>query len=142
MLGFVKRLILFSIILLVFAGCAKNFESGMRHSIKTEAEKYTGVKYRYGGTTPNGFDCSGFVQYVYARCGISLPRTVGDIAAVMRRTNNPLTGDVVVFQNPAHIGIYIGKGNFIHASSSKGVTVNNLNEQWFKVRFTGFFTYF
>lgn len=142
MLFFVRRLIFAMIALVLFTGCAKNFESGMRHSIEQEARKYIGVKYVYGGTTPKGFDCSGFVQYVYMRCGVSLPRTVGQMKEVLRKTNHPLKGDIVIFSNPAHVGIYIGKDNFIHASTSKGIMISNLKEKWFKERFLGFFTYF
>lgn len=102
------------------------------------AKKYIGVKYVWGGSSPSGFDCSGFVQYVFKQHGISLNRTVVTQYqhgyAVSR--NNLQPGDLVFFQNTyttglSHIGIYIGNGEFIHASSSQGVTISQLsNSYW------------
>ena len=102
------------------------------------AKKYLGVKYVWGGSTPSGFDCSGYVQYVFKQHGISLNRTVSTQfqhgTAVSRSNLQP--GDLVFFQNTyttglSHIGIYIGNGEFIHASSSQGVTISQLsNSYW------------
>ncbi|WP_249175135.1 NlpC/P60 family protein, partial [Clostridium tyrobutyricum] len=77
-----------------------------------------------GGTTPSGFDCSGFVQYVYAHFGISLPRVSQDQqnvgAAVSRANLQP--GDLVFFGNPAyHVGIYVGSGTYINAPKTGDV---------------------
>jgi peptidoglycan DL-endopeptidase CwlO len=70
------------------------------------AARYVGVPYVSGGSSPDGFDCSGFVQYVYAQLGISLPRSSGDYYNVGVRVTDPLPGDIIV--SPGHVGIYAG----------------------------------
>jgi cell wall-associated NlpC family hydrolase len=85
------------------------------------ALQYQGVPYRYGGSTPAGFDCSGFVQYVYAQFGVSLPRTVSgqDRAGTRISRADALPGDIVIM--PGHNGIYMGGGMFIDAPRAGGV---------------------
>jgi len=82
-------------------------------AIVSIAMQYQGVPYATGGTTPAGFDCSGFVQYVYAQAGVSLPRTTGSQAAAGTRIarSAALPGDVVVMGG--HNGIYLGGGKMI-----------------------------
>ena len=103
-----------------------------------------GVRYRWGGTSRSGFDCSGFTTYVYSKHGVQLPRT--SIAqsqsgkAVSRE--NLSKGDLVFFNTRgsrvSHVGIYVGNGKFIHASSGGGrVRVNSLNEGYYARRYTG-----
>lgn len=75
-------------------------------AIIAEAAKYVGTPYRSGGSTPSGFDCSGFVSYVYAKFGISLPRSSGAYYNVGTRVSSPQPGDIIV--SPGHIGIYAG----------------------------------
>lgn len=96
-----------------------------------EAFKYLGVPYVWGGTSPNGFDCSGYMQYIYRSIGVNLPRVsesqqfygqriqIGDIKP----------GDLVFWGTPAyHVGMYIGKGQFIHAPQTGDVVkIQNLN---------------
>lgn len=85
-------------------------------SLVSYARQFTGTPYVYGGTTPAGFDCSGFVQYVYSQFGYSLPRTSGAQAAVGHRISGAEAqpGDLVVWGSH-HIGIYTGNGNHIAA---------------------------
>jgi hypothetical protein len=93
--------------------------------VVADASKYLGVPYVWGGTTPNGFDCSGLVQHVYADLGISLPRTSEQQATVgqpVASLSQAQPGDLVFFPGsdgtasaPGHVGIYIGNGQMIDA---------------------------
>ena len=83
-------------------------------SIVAIAKRYLGVPYVHGGSTPAGFDCSGFTQYVYRQAGISIPRTVGGQIGAMRHVSNPQPGDVVALTY-GHVGIYLGNGMMIAA---------------------------
>ncbi len=75
-------------------------------AVIAEASKYVGTPYRSGGSTPAGFDCSGFVSYVYGQLGISLPRSSGAYYSVGTRVSNPQPGDIIV--SPGHVAIYAG----------------------------------
>ena len=108
------------------------------------AEEYIGVPYKWGGSTPKeGFDCSGFTRYVYARQGVKLPRTSREQArvgeGVALRGDVLLAGDLVMFAEPgesiSHVAIYAGDGWIIHSSSGgRGVRYDALDTQrgaWF-----------
>lgn len=110
------------------------------------AKKYLGYKYVSGGTSPSkGFDCSGFTSYVYKHFGISLNRTskaqIKNGVAVEK--SDLQLGDIVLFNNDAntsigHVGIYVGNGNFIHASNpSDGVKITTLTTGYYKTRYVG-----
>jgi cell wall-associated NlpC family hydrolase len=108
------------------------------------AAKYLGVPYVWGGTTPSGFDCSGFVQYVYAECGYSITRTTytqwdNDGSYVSRANLQP--GDLVYFGtdgSPSHVGLYVGNGTMIHApSTGKTVQYTSIDSDYYTSRFMG-----
>lgn len=110
----------------------------LRGQVRTEALKYQGVPYVWGGTTPRGFDCSGFTQYVFSRVGISISRTCYyqlQCGVIVAREDLQC-GDLVFFENTgdggfaSHVGIYIGNGQLIHAGS-KGITVVYLDSAYF-----------
>jgi peptidoglycan endopeptidase LytE len=103
-----------------------------------------GTPYRNGGTDPSGFDCSGFVWYVFAQHGVRVPRTVGELAHVGTSVNGRGVepGDLVFFDTsgsgPSHVGIALGGDEFIHAPSSNGeVRVERLSAGYWAARFIG-----
>ena len=104
------------------------------------AKSHLGARYAWGGASPTGFDCSGFVMYVYSHVGVALPHN----AAKQFRYGAPITrerlqpGDVVFFDGLHHAGIYVGDGRFIHARrSGHGVIVSGLDESWYRTRWVG-----
>lgn len=115
------------------------------------AQSYLGVRYVYGGSTPKGFDCSGFTSYIMGKYGYSLPHTasgqwLGSTGSKVYSASALSVGDLVFFCDPSrsngkvcsHAGIYIGDGQFIHASSAKyGVVISSLNEPYYAKYFVG-----
>lgn len=110
--------------------------------IVRNAQSLQGIPYVFGGTTPKGFDCSGFTQYVYKGSGISLPRDsysqFGTGTAVQKDQLQP--GDLAFFttyaKGASHVGIYIGGGSFVHASNS-GVKTTSLSDSYYLARYVG-----
>ncbi|MDW7677814.1 MAG: C40 family peptidase, partial [Bacillota bacterium] len=107
----------------------------LRESILEAAMALLGTPYRYGGSTPAGFDCSGFVNYVLEEHGIDVPRTSAAMySAVKKISFDELEpGDLVFFRGyrpgPSHVGIYVGDGEFIHApSTGKTVSFSNIDD--------------
>ena len=108
-----------------------------------EAAKYKGVRYRFGGTTPKGFDCSGYVQYVFQKLHASLTRTadtqVREGVFITQRQLKP--GDLVFFstyeRGASHVGIYAGNGQFWNATSSRGVMLCRLQDDYWRQRYYG-----
>ncbi len=101
------------------------------------AKSFLGVPYKWGGTTPAGFDCSGFTQYVFASQNITLPRVSIDQYAVGTSVafSNLIPGDLVFFNltsgtQISHVGIYIGDNQFISATTSKGVAIYGFTPYW------------
>ena len=118
--------------------------SSKADQIIATAKKYIGVPYVWGGETPKGFDCSGYVQYVFQAHGIRLNRTTDTQykQGTYVSKSNLKPGDLVFFQNTyragiSHVGIYIGDGKFIHASSSKGVTISDLSSSYYTAHYYG-----
>ncbi|WP_342476547.1 C40 family peptidase [Paenibacillus sp. FSL H7-0350] len=106
-------------------------------------DKAIGTKYVSGGTSTNGFDCSGFTMYVFDKIGINLPHQSGsqyqmgtDVSLDEMRP-----GDLVFFNTSgkgiSHVGIYVGDGEFAHASSSRGVTISSLSDSYYVNRYVG-----
>ena len=115
-------------------------------NIEYRAKSFLGVPYVWGATGPDKFDCSGFTQWVFRDVGINIPRVSRDQARVGEFVtfNNLRVGDMMFFDTHkkrtgkvSHVGIYLGSGNFIHASSAgKKVVIYNFNEKpFYKKRF-------
>ena len=110
-------------------------------NILLTAKKYLGVRYVYGGESAKGFDCSGFVQYVFNKHGINLPRSSSQQATVGVKVSKSEAkpGDLVYFNTQAgkaisHVGIYLGNNQFIHASQNDGITITSLDSSYYKPR--------
>lgn len=103
---------------------------------------WAGVPYRFGGGARTGIDCSGFVQLTYLRrFGIALPRDTSGQRRAGRRVGATrlLPGDLVFFdtnERERHVGIYLGKRQFLHVSTRVGVTLSRLDGDYWKTRFT------
>lgn len=87
---------------------------------------YLGTPYAWGGGAPGGFDCSGFVSYVYAQMGISLPHQSGDIlnSGTVISASEARPGDILWW--PGHVGIYAGDGQVLHSTPGPGVSITNI----------------
>jgi cell wall-associated NlpC family hydrolase len=103
------------------------------------AMQYLGIPYVYGGSTPGGFDCSGFVMYVFAQVGVSLPHN----AAAQYGTGTPVDrsqlqpGDLVFFNGLGHVGIYVGGGSFIHSPHTGDVVKISSMTGWYASTYVG-----
>jgi len=113
-------------------------------AILADARAHTGTGYRAGGATPAGFDCSGFVQFVYRHAGVALPRTAEaqfeDGRSV--RDRDITAGDLVFFRTDgrrvSHVGIATGEGSFIHAPNARSrVRIDRLDAAYWADRFAG-----
>jgi len=105
-------------------------ETSSLSGIAATAAKYAGVPYVWGGNTPSGWDCSGFVKYVYAQHGINIARGTSAIlgSGQFKRTSNPKPGDLVFQNGGGHVGIYLGGGQMIGAQNpSVGTLVHSVS---------------
>jgi cell wall-associated NlpC family hydrolase len=104
------------------------------------AMRYLGTPYVWGGSSPSGFDCSGFVMYVYAQVGVSLPHYTGaqwNVGVPVSR-GDLQPGDLVFFDGLGHVGIYIGGDQFIHSPHTGDVVkISSLNEGWYAATYDG-----
>ena len=113
------------------------------------AARHLGTRYKFGGARPGAFDCSGFIRYVFARHGVTLPRTASEQSTVGRTVIGGLdslqTGDLLFFRTrrgrAAHVAVYAGNGRIIHASAgSRRVRYDDLSSargKWFKTHLSG-----
>lgn len=124
-------------------GAVPGDEFGLdRHAVARTALSLTGAPYRLGGADPNGFDCSGLVQYVFAQHGVGAPRVVEQQVQLGRRIDEDEIGpgDLVFFKvdsrRPSHVGIAIGAGRFVHAPrTGSRVRVEALDAPYWRKRY-------
>lgn len=118
-------------------------EGAVNRDIAAYAKRFIGTPYVYGGSSPStGFDCSGFTSYIMRQYGVSLYRSARDQArnGVAVSRSELRAGDLILFHTTrpgiSHVGMYIGNGQFIHASSGKvkAVTISNLNSGYYNTR--------
>ena len=124
--------------------CSTNYNdlTTLRYDIASYASSsdFLGIPYVANGCSTSGFDCSGFVVYVYAQFGFKLSHYTGDLKKTGTKVSKEdlLPGDLVFFRKNHHVGIYLGDGNFVHASSGKGVVlVSTLSSGYYKEKYSG-----
>ena len=117
--------------------------SSLVRRVVQEAMRYQGVPYVFGGTSPNGFDCSGFTRYIFAQAGINLPRAADEQYEVGQNVSygQLQSGDLVYFTTyepgASHVGIYLGNGQFISATSSRGIAIARIDSGYWGDRYLG-----
>jgi cell wall-associated NlpC family hydrolase len=113
----------------------------LRVSLEAQHEDWKGVPYRYGGLSPRGVDCSGFVYLTFlSRLGMEVPRTTTELLQSGEKVKRDeiQVGDLVFFRTGPgnrHVGIYMGNGDFLHASSSQGVMTSSLSNPYWHRRY-------
>ncbi|MBI5645632.1 MAG: C40 family peptidase [Ignavibacteriae bacterium] len=116
----------------------------IRQDVIREARRWLGTPYRYNGMDADGMDCSGLVSTAFRRVGLVLPRMARDMfgtgRAVSAARSKP--GDLVFFKNTAgkgitHVGILLGGNSFIHSSTTRGVIISRLDEDYYKKHYAG-----
>jgi len=125
------------------------FPGTKRYSVVKTAEKYLGVRYKFGGNDPSGFDCSGYSSYVYKLNGYLLPHSAQQQFANGKRIGirKARPGDLVFFRisgwKISHVAIYMGDYKFIHAPSrGKNVSFDDIRKDYWRKRYAGTVTYF
>ena len=113
----------------------------LRVSLEAQHEDWKGVPYRYGGLSPRGVDCSGFVYLTFlSRLGMEVPRTTTELLQSGEKVKRDeiQVGDLVFFRTGPgnrHVGIYMGNGDFLHASTSQGVMTSSLSNPYWHRRY-------
>ena len=155
--GYIIRVFTLAITVLALAACGSNppvqstVERGsagqpVSSAVRTTAGQraaaialdQVGIPYRYGGTSPSGFDCSGLVQYSYRQAGLNVPRTTGQLwsAASPVGRSELRAGDLLFFSiegKMSHVGLYLGERRFVHApQSGRKVSVASLDSPFYK----------
>lgn len=143
------RAVLSLLLLALLCGCASRPPGGdraLRQAIRVDALAQVGKPYRYGGRGPDGFDCSGLVNYVYGRAGIKLPRSTRELyrSGESIDRDEARSGDLLFYRfedgqrEPSHVVIYLGDDEAVHAPVSGGaVRATRIDAPWFEKRYAG-----
>ena len=105
-----------------------------KHLLMSQYNQWAGTKYKYGGTTKKGVDCSAFVGHVYRDAfNINLPRTTTDLIKEGKyvKRGDLKAGDMVFFRKGKHVGIYLGNNQFMHSSTKNGVVISDLDKGYY-----------
>ncbi|MCP5424195.1 MAG: C40 family peptidase [Gammaproteobacteria bacterium] len=150
------------ILLVLLGGCAMTpssptgvDSSGLDYSIDDPTRQHVvgiaksllGVPYEWGGSDPNGVDCSGLVNYTFEQIGIHVPRTAEQLYVAGRKLRRVQPGDLLFYQTSSrgrisHVGIYIGHGQMIHASTSQRRVIKaDISQPYWRKRWVGSATY-
>lgn len=141
--AYIIRVLSLAITVLALAGCgatppAPAAPTTAGHRAATIALDQVGTPYRYGGTSPSGFDCSGLVHYSYRLAGVQVPRTTRQLWSATRPVgrNELRAGDLLFFSiegKMSHVGLYLGEQRFVHApQSGRKVSVASLDSAFYK----------
>lgn len=126
---------------ILFTGIENTSYASEKPGLGQAIDEVIGTPYKWGGTTTSGFDCSGFIRYIFDQFQTDLPRTSSSQALAGTKVDKDelLPGDLVFFNTSgagiSHAGIYVGEGEFAHSSSSKGVTISKLSEAYYAKRY-------
>lgn len=115
----------------------------LRHKLVALGKTYMGVPYRLGGMSPRAFDCSGFTKYIYNKFGIELSRRASTQLAdgIIVSKQSLQVGDLIFLKYPnesyqaSHVGVYVGNNQILHASSSRGIALNDLDSDYYTQHF-------
>ncbi len=127
------------------SGTGTTEAGGVRGRLVHEARSWLGTPYNYGGLSRSGIDCSGLTSRIFHAAGLELPRTARDqfeTGTLIMNGRDVRPGDLVFFRNTAgrgitHVGIFIGSGSFIHASTRRGVIVSSFAEAYYRDHYAG-----
>ena len=120
---------------------AKNNKTEINTKLMAQHQEWRGISYRYGGLSKRGVDCSGFVYLTYRdKFGINLPRSTEQQShiGIQITPHQMRAGDLIFFKSlftETHVGIYLDKGNFLHASTSQGVRISNMDNVYWRDKF-------
>lgn len=146
-----KNLIFIALTSLILAGCTSHLgrtfpdytqdprQVKNREKLMDVFDDWEGTPYRIGGTSQSGIDCSGFAQMAYKK---ALRKTLKRMTSLQKsqgrqiNVDNIKVGDLVFFRANRHVGIYVGNGEFIHASTSSGVIKSSMNEDYYHNSYT------
>lgn len=131
-----KKVIWLCVVVMFLSSFAGLATASAESALKKVSSDLIGTRYKYGGTTTRGFDCSGLISYIYKKFGVKLPHQSRSMAKLGKRIKKSelKPGDLVFFKEGrskriSHVGVYIGGGRFIHASSSRGVVSDKMSDK-------------